>query len=171
ATPRASGSAGSRARTPGNTTAEDDKSITVTLTKVEFADDTTDTVALGATTTAKGNVIDDDWRIAALTSVPANATVAEAGSNVIDFQIKLVDSGGNAVNAPPNHKITIDYEVDDGTPAGLNSAVNGTNYTITDPAGKASGTLTFAPGTGVVHVKVQSRNDGVYGLDKQFTIS
>jgi len=155
---------------PGNTTAEDDKSMTVVLTKVEFADDTTDTVALGATTTAKGNVIDDDWRIAGLASVPANATVAEAGSNVIDFQIKLVDSGGNPVNAPANHKITVDYEVDDGTPAGLGSAINGTNYTVTDPAGKTSGTLTFAPGTGIVHVKVQSRNDGVYGLDKQFTV-
>ncbi len=156
---------------PGNTTAEDDKTMTVDLTKVVFADDTTDTVALGATTQGKGSVIDDDWRIAGLASVPANATVTEAGNQVIDFQVKLVDSGGNAVNAPPNHKITVDYEVDDGTPAGLSSAVNGTNYTITDPAGKASGTLTFAPGTGVVHVKVQSRNDGVYGLDKQFNIT
>ena len=60
--------------------------------------------------------------------------------------------------------------MDDGTPAGLGSAVNGTNYTVTDPAGKASGTLTFAPGTDTVHVKVQSLNDGVYGLDKQFTM-
>ena len=103
--------------------------------------------------------------------MPANATVTEAGNQVIDFQIKLVDSGGAAVNAPPNHKITVDYAVADGTPAGLGSAVNGTNYTVTDPAGKTSGTLTFAPGTNVVHVKVQSINDGVYGLDKQFTVT
>ncbi|HST16386.1 MAG TPA: Calx-beta domain-containing protein [Gaiellaceae bacterium] len=169
----AKGSASAQLQVPiaGDTKAEDDTTTTVVLTKVEFADDTTDTVALGATTTGKGNVIDDDWRIAGLASVPANATVTEAGNQVIDFQIKLVDSGGTAVNAPPNHKITVDYEVDDGTPAGLGSAVNGTNYTVTDPAGKTSGTLTFAPGTGVVHVKVQSKNDGVYGLDKQFTVS
>jgi chitinase len=168
----AKGNASAQLQVPiaGDTKAEDDKTTTVVLTKVEFADDTTDTVALGATTTGKGNVIDDDWRIAGLASVPANATVSEASGQVIDFQIKLVDSAGNAVNAPPNHKITVDYEVDNGTPAGLGSAVNGTNYTVTDPAGKASGTLTFAPGTGVVHVKVQSKNDGVYGLDKQFTV-
>ena len=115
-------------------------------------------------------MIDDDWRIAGLVSDPANATVTEAGNKVIDFQMKLVDPQGASVNAPPNHKITVDYAVANGTPAGLGSAVNGTNYSVTDPAGKASGTLTFAPGTDTVHVKVESLDDGVYGLDKHFTV-
>ena len=156
---------------PGNTAAEDDKTMTVDLTNVAFAGDTTDTVALGATTEAKGSVIDDDWRIAGLASVPANATVTEAGNQVIDFQIKLVDSGGNAVNAPPNHKIT--STTSSPTERRPGSAARSTGPTTPSPirAGKASGTLTFAPGTNVVHVKVQSINDGVYGLDKQFTVA
>ncbi len=154
---------------PGNTKAEDDQTYTVDVTKVEFADTTADTVAVGSPAEGKGKVIDDDWRIAGLVSDPANATVTEAGNKVIDFQMKLVDPQGASVNAPPNHKITVDYAVADGTPAGLGSAVNGTNYSVTDPAGKASGTLTFAPGANTVHVKVQSLDDGVYGLDKHFT--
>ena len=47
----------------------------------------------------------------------------------------------------------------------------GQDYQTTDPSGKKSGTLTFAPGTSDVHVKVQGINDGVYGLDKQFTLT
>ena len=39
---------------PGNTAAEDDKTMTVDLTNVAFAGDTTDTVALGSTTEGKG---------------------------------------------------------------------------------------------------------------------
>ena len=155
----------------GNTKAEDDQTYTVVITKVEFAGTTTDTVAVGASAQGKGIVIDDDWRIAGLVSDPANATVTEAGSKVIDFQIKLVDPQGATVNAPANHKITVDYVVANGTPAGLGSAVNGTNYTVTDPSGRTSGTLTFAPGTSVAHVKVQSLDDGVYGIDKQFTVT
>ncbi len=131
---------------PGNTKAEDDRTYTLDVTKVEFADETPDAVAVGSPAEGKGKVIDDDWRIAGLVSDPANATVTESGNKVIDFQMKLVDPQGASVNAPPNHKITVDYAVADGTPAGLGSAVNGTNYSVTDPAGKASGTLTFAPG-------------------------
>ena len=155
---------------PGNTTAEDDRTYTLDVTNVEFADATPDTVAVGSPAEGNGKVIDDDWRIAGLVSDPANATVTESGNKVIDFQMKLVDPQGASVNAPPNHKITVDYTVADGTPAGLGSAVNGTNYSVTDPAGKASGTLTFAPGANTVHVKVQSLDDGVYGLDKHFTV-
>ncbi len=155
---------------PGNTKAEDDQTYTLDITKVEFAHATTDAVAVGSPAEGKGKVIDDDWRIAGLVSDPANATVTEAGNKVIDFQMKLVDPQGASVNAPPNHKITVDYAVANGTPAGLGSAIDGTNYSVTDPAGNASGTLTFAPGANTVHVKVQSLDDGVYGLDKHFTV-
>lgn len=150
----------------GNTKPEDDRQMTVTLTGATFASDTTDTVALGSAVTGTGTIVDDDWQIASIASDPANATISEA-SGTIDFQVKLVDADGNA---PPNHKITVDYTLTDGTGAG--GAVFGKDYQVTDPsAGKQSDTLTFKPGTNIVHVKVRGIDDGVYGLDKQFTLT
>ena len=145
----------------GNTTPEDDRTMTVMLTGGMFGGgDTTDTVAVG-TPSSTGKIVDDDWRITGL-STPAGASASEAGGT-IDFQVTL-----NAA-APPHHAITIDYALADGS--GATGAKFGTNYTVTQPSGKQSGTLTFAPGSNVVDVKVQGKNDGAYGYDKSFTMS
>ena len=150
----------------GNTAPTDDRTMTVTLTGASFATDTTDSVAVGGTTAGTGTIIDDDWRIAGLASSPANATVSEAGGATIDFQITL--AGG--VNAPPNHQIKVDYALTNGS--GDAGAKFGTDYHVTQPSsGAQSGTLTFAPGTNVVDVKVQGISDGVYGYDKTFTMT
>jgi Calx-beta domain len=149
----------------GNTTPENDRTMTVTLTGASFATDTTDTVAVGSPATATGTIVDDDWQIAGISSDPANATVSESGGT-IDFQANLIGADGNA---PPHHVISVDYTVADGTGAG--GAVSGHDYQVTQPAGKKTGTLTFAPGTNVVHVKIQGINDNVYGLDKTFTVT
>jgi len=149
----------------GNTKPEDDRDMTVKLTGASFATDTTDTVSIGTAASATGKIIDDDWQIASISSDPANATVTES-SGTIDFQAKLVDADGNS---PAHHVISFDYSLTDGS--GASGAVFNQDYKVTDPAGKKSGTLTFAPGTNVVHVKVQGINDNQYGLDKQFTIT
>ena len=157
----------------GNTTGGENRTLTVDLTGVAFSPDgsnTTDSVAVGAAT-GTAPIVDDDWRIASLASNPANATISEAGGATIDFQVTLVDAANptQAKNAPSNHPITVDFALADGTGAG--GAVYGHDYQTTDPAGKKTGTLTFAPGTSVVHVKVQGINDNVYGLDKQFSLT
>jgi hypothetical protein len=142
----------------GNTTPQDDRTMTVTLTGGTFGGgDTTDTVAVtGGPGT--GSIIDDDWRITGLSSDPSNASASEAGGT-IDFKVTL-----NA-SAPANHQISIKYALADGS--GAKGATFGTNYT----AANQSGTLTFAPGKSVVDVAVQGKNDGVYGYDKTFTMS
>jgi len=150
----------------GDTAPADDRTMTVTLTGATFAADTTDSVALGGTTSGTGAIVDDDWRIVGLTSNPANASVSEAGGATIDFQITL--AGG--ANAPPNHQIKVDYALTDGS--GDGGAKLGADYKVTQPSsGAQSGTLTFAPGTNVVDVKVQGINDNVYGYDKTFTMT
>ena len=147
----------------GNTTPEDDRTMTVTLTGGTFGGgDTTDTVAVGSPPSGTGKIIDDDWRITGLSSDPSNATASEAGGT-IDFKVTL-----NA-NAPADHPITIDYALADGS--GAKGAKLGTDYTVSQPSGKQTGTLTFAPGTNVVDVKVQGKNDNLYGYDKTFTMS
>ena len=155
----------------GNTTPQDDRTMTVTLTNVAFdASDTTDSISLGSPTSGTGTIIDDDWRIAGLTSSPANATVSEASGATIDFQVALVGPDGTPQNAPSNHAIKVNYALTDGS--GDAGAKFGKNYKVTQPAsGAQSGTLTFAPGTGTVDVKVQALNDNVYGYDKTFTMT
>ena len=69
----------------GDTSPADDRTMTVALTDATFATDTTDTVAVGSPTSGTGTIVDDDWRIAGLSSTPGNATVSEAGGATIDF--------------------------------------------------------------------------------------
>ncbi len=157
----------------GNTTAEDDRTLTVDLTAVDWSpsgSNATDSVAVGTPSEGKAPIIDDDWRLAGLASNPANATVSEAGGGTIDFTVALVDAANNQPkDAPAHHPIKVDFTLADGTGAG--GAVYGHDYQTTDPSGKKSGTLVFAPTTHVVHVKVQGISDNVYGLDKQFTLT
>ncbi len=149
----------------GNTTPQDDRTMTVALTSVAFdASDTTDSISLGSGTSGTGTIIDDDWRIAGLASSPANATVSEAGGATIDFQVTLTAA------APTTHAIKVDYALANGS--GAAGAKFGTDYKVTQPAsGAQSGTLTFAPGTTTVDVKVQGISDGIYGYDKTFTMT
>src|SRR5690348_3032642 len=133
----------------GNTNAGDDRPMTVTLTGGTFGGgDTTDTVAAGSPWIGTGSIVDDDLRITGLSSSPANATASEAGGT-IDFKVTL--------NAASTHAVSIDYALADGS--GAAGAKFGTDYTVTQPAGKQSGTLTFAPGVTTVDVIVQGKND------------
>ncbi len=155
----------------GNLTAQDDRTMTVALTAVAFdASDTNgDTITVASPSSATGTIVDDDWRIASLTSSPSPASATEAGGT-IDFKIGLVDPSGATVNAPPTHAIKVNYALTDGS--GATGAKFGTDYKVTQPTnGAQSGTLTFAPGTSVVDVKVQGINDNVYGYDKTFTLT
>ncbi len=153
----------------GDTSPADDRTMTVALTNVAFATDTTDSVALGGSTSGAGKIIDDDWRILSLSSTPGNATVSEAGGGTIDFQVTLAGPDGQPKPAPPNHAIKFDYTLTDGT--GATGAKFGTNYKVTNDNNKQSDTLTIAPGASTADVKVQGINDGQYGYDKTFTIT
>ena len=156
----------------GNTSAGANRQMTVDLTGAAFTPDGSNTTgdSVSASGTGTGAITDDDWRIAGLASNPANATISEAGGGTIDFQVTLVDAANNQPkDAEANHPVTVDFALADGTGAG--GAKYGQDYQTTDPSGKKSGTLTFAPGIHVVHVKVQGINDGVYGFDKQFSLT
>ena len=149
--------------TASNTLPEDDRTFTVTLqTPVDIPDDTSSdatTAAIG-TATGTGTIIDDDWQIGAIATTPSPPSVPESGAQTIDYQVSL-----NAA-APPNHAITVDYAVADG------SAQNGRDYTVTSPAnGNTSGTLTFAPGSSSVDVQVKAKGDGLFGTDRAFTVT
>ncbi len=139
--------------TASNSTPEDDRTFTVTLGTP------TDPSATIGTATAQGTIIDDDWQISAIATTPNPPSVSEKGGATIDFQVSLNGT------APPNHQITVNYAVADG------SAQLGRDYTITNPAGQASGTLTFTPGTSSVDVQVASKSDNLYGTNRQFTVT
>ncbi len=140
--------------TASNSTPEDDRSFSVTL-----GTPTDPSGAIG-TATGTGTIVDDDWQISAIATTPDPPAVSEKGGATIDFQVSL-----NGGAAPPTHQIKVNYAVADG------SAQLGRDYTITSPAGQASGTLTFAPGSSTVDVQIASKSDNLYGTNRQFTVT
>ena len=148
--------------TNSNSTPEDDRSFTVTLqTPVDIPDDAGSDATTGGigTATGSGTILDDDWQINSIATAPSNAS-APASGGTIDFTVSLATG-----NAPATHAITVDYAVADG------SAQNGRDYTVSNPAGVASGTLTFAPGTNSVDVQVKAKGDGLFGNNRSFTVT
>ncbi len=135
--------------TASNSTPQDDRDFTVTLTTTDASN--------GSSvdgTAASGTIIDNDWTV---TLSPINpGAVSEVGGS-IQFNAAL-----NAP-APAHHALAVDYAVTDG------SAIRGTNYTV----GSASGTLAFTSGSSTASVTVNARDDGIYlaGATKTFTIA
>lgn len=138
-----------------------DRTLSVTLDGTAWVDtnDTNSSPSIAPQNEAQVTVVDNDWTIGAIQTTPANATVSERGSNTIDFSVSL-----NAA-AVSGHTVTVNYAVQNG------SAQAGQNFSVSNPAGQASGTLTFAPGQTSVDVQVTSIDDGVYGGPLQFTVA
>jgi Calx-beta domain len=150
--------------TNSNSTPEPDRNLTVTLgTPIDIPDDASSDATTAAIGTASATVliVDDDWQIGSISAAPASATVSESGGQTIDFSASL----NGSAPGPGNHAITVDYAVANGT------AKNGQNFTVTNPAGVASGTLTFTPGTSTVDVQVTSKDDGIFGPNRTFTVT
>jgi Calx-beta domain-containing protein len=146
----------------GNNKPEDDKTFNVTLSNPTVPDGT-DPGSVGLDhATAVVTIVDDDWRFA-ITSDPSPATAAENGGK-IDFVVALKGANGNDATAPPNHKLSVDYKVNN------DSAVLGTNFKLTDGI-DPSGTFTFAPGDTVKHIRITGLDDHSYGPTKSFNVT
>lgn len=139
-----------------NTTPQDDRAFTFTISLPDPGSNPP--AATLGTATANITIVDDDWQVK-ITPKPSDAKAAENGGT-IDFAVGL----SNDAAAPATHKISVDYKVAN------DSAVLGTDYKLTDGI-DAQGTLTFAPGETVKHIKVTGLDDGVYGPNKKFTVT
>ena len=141
----------------GNTTQDDDRAFTVTISLPEATDPAVATLDSNKAT-ATVTIVDDDWVIR-IAPEPSNGKAAANGGKV-DFVVSL----RNDAAAPQDHKIKFDYKVAN------DSAKLGTDYALTDPT-DPTGTLTFAAGEKTKHIKITGIDDGVYSADKTFTVT
>jgi hypothetical protein len=139
---------------------QDDRAFTFTISLPDPGSDPPAATLGQATATI--TIVDDDWRFA-IAPNPANATAAENGGK-IDYAVTLKGADGSDAAAPPKHKLSLDYKVNNG------SALLGTNFKLTDGI-NPSGTFTFAAGDSAKHINVTGLDDHTYAASKNFNVT